>query len=47
MERTGSGVALNRRGMVHHGSCTGELLAVARGNGGARGRVWGVCGGGP
>ena len=40
-------MALNRRGAMHRGSCTGELLAVTRGHGGARGRVWGVCGGGP
>ena len=26
--------------MVHHGSCTSKLLAVAGGHGGARGRVW-------
>ena len=25
-------MALNRRGTVHHGSCTGELLAVAGGH---------------
>ena len=44
MERTGSAVALNRRGAVHRGSCAGELLAVAGGHGGVRGHVWGARG---
>ena len=32
---------------MHRGSCAGELLAVPGGYLGVRGRVWGVCGGGP
>ena len=42
--REGSGWPYIEGGEVYRGSCAGELLAVAGGHGGARGRVWGVRG---